>query len=122
MSDDILGKVRITQLDCAPLTLRPGETCALTFAVTSRATDTHTVWLGASAQDQAGAYHFNVEEDVVVTLAPGEQLFSRALTIPRTAAPGVYRVVGALWLGAKSQPDASECLAVLDRGAILTVA
>jgi predicted nucleotide-binding protein len=120
LSETVVGKdaISITALDCNPHLAAPGQTLTISYTITSQATSSHEVLLGASAIPPSGSAHSDPSQDKPVILRPGHQTVQRYLTIPPQAKLGNYRLIGAVW----DMPQVSNiCLARMERDDILSI-
>ena len=106
----IRGQVIIIDFDFEPHQVSRGQTLHLTYRILSKIHRLCTVWLGASIVSRSGEEHFNINQDVVITLYPSEGLYGRQLSIPYDLPLGDYRIFGAVWFGSKSLPGQAEQL------------
>jgi|GEM_PF-4889039 len=112
------GMVEITDIHCEPLSVERGRSISLRYRIVNNKGECVKAWLGASVlPDASGEEYYNVEQDSVVMLHPGEGTYARELTVPQVAPPGMYRVVCAVYL--EQLPDVR--LDRRDLGYILSV-
>jgi hypothetical protein len=117
----VLGAVRIGNLECEPRSVTHGQTISMIFTIASEVEFPYQVWLGASAIDVHGHEYWDASQDKTVILEKGKQTCRRDLTIPRDAARGTQRLIGAVWLGQRAYVEHSIQIASYELANILTI-
>jgi hypothetical protein len=77
------------------------------------------VWLGADIPYGSDQYFYDATQDKVVALEPGENTYSRYLTLAAPLRSGLWMINAGVWVGKKSDPDHSIRLVL--RGVEITV-
>lgn len=100
-------KISIERLTCTPTIINQSESITVYYHLSNCHSDVFTLWLGASLIDRDGMEIWNPYEDRVVSVPPGNHIYSRVLSLKRHILSGKASVIGAIWIGPAGDADKS---------------
>ena len=112
-----LARIRLDGCCVEPRSLKRGERISITYRITSENPEPVTVWLGADCWP-----HYNIDEDIEVSVEPGTHEFQRSLTVADDWSVGGHELGIGVWAGPKSIPEESLRLAKKVPAATIEVA
>jgi hypothetical protein len=101
-----LSKIHLVDCSITPTSLGRGESISITYKVASNCRSPIAVWLGADC-----GHLYNPEQDIEVSVPFGVHEFQRRLTVGDEWPKGHHELGIGIWIGVKSVPEQSLCLA-----------
>jgi hypothetical protein len=102
-----LSNIEVNSIRVAPAMARLGAQVVIDFEMTSKLSAPLEVWLGADIVYGPDQYFYDVTQDKVVALEPGQRIYSRYLTLAAPLTSGSWTINAGVWVGKKSDPDHS---------------
>jgi len=102
-----LSNIEVNSIRVTPAIARLGTQVVIDFDITSKLSAPLEVWLGADIPYGSDQYFYDATQDKVIALEPGENTYSRYLTLAAPLRSGLWMINAGVWVGKKSDPDHS---------------